>query len=320
MFWLRRRLGCAGLPWLHIRERMKRCLPEGPGGVEELGFSSHELRTFSDTHQLAEIAERFVCRGDTKRLEKIAWWGSALGDIASVGLPGERSKILWEAAAFNLGVSLFDSVVEEEPDSAATLSQALGLAHLEERLERSSASGTPLVCEDRSLGLVVRLFDSALAGAGRRFSSWPGHREFLGDLLGRMYRSELGLSEDRFAAKSLPTVFIGALGHHSDEERAHCFFRVLANFFQLWDDWLDLTEDFGGLAPNSFLGAPQAPVSLRGVGYSLRFLLRAVGGSMFHESAASTLCNALMDSLCAAEQWDSTAHRKTILLYRELLG
>lgn len=320
MYWLRRRLGCAGRPCLRIREQIRKCLPEicqeedGP-----LGFSSSELADFSETHQLAEIAKRFVWRGNSKKLEAIAWWGSVLGDIASVRRPIDRSRVLWEAASFNLGVALFDSILENEPDRFPLLARALNGVRMKARLECPSTTDRPLICDDYSLDLVVRLFDSALAGAGRRFSSWPAQIEYLSELLEVMYRSELGLSEDRFAAKTMPTVFIGALGNYYNGEQAHWFFEALGSFIQLWDDWLDLTEDFRSLAPNAFLGAPRSFISFDTLGYGVRFLARAIGGTLFHEGIALKLSDALKRSLSAAQHWDNQAYRKTLLLCRELL-
>lgn len=320
MYWLRRRLGCAGRSCLRIREHIRECLPEirqeenGP-----LGFSSPELANFSESQQLAEIAKRFSWRGNVKRLEKIAWWGSALGDVASVRWPTDRSQILWEAASFNLGVSLFDSILEKETGKLALLARALDGVQLKVRLERPDITHKPLTCTDSSLKLIVRLFDSALSGAGRRFRCWPAQIKYLSELLETMYRSELGLSQDPFAAKIMPTVFIGALGNHNQEEQAHRFFECLGRFIQLWDDWLDLSEDSCRLAPNAFLGAPRSVVSFDALRYSVRFLARTAGGALFHEGIATTLSDALNKSLSAVRHWDDLAYKKTLLLCRELL-
>lgn len=320
MYWLRKRLGCAGQPCLRIREHIRECLPETRQAEDgPLGFSGPELADFTETHQLAEIATRFSWRGNLKRLETIAWWGSALGDVASVRHPIDRSQVLWEAASFNLGVCLFDSILENESGKFQPLARALDGVHLKARLERPSILDRPLTCEDHSFDLVVRLFDNALVGAGRRFSCWPAQINYLSKLLEVMYRSEMGLAEDRFAAKTMPVAFIGALGNHYKEEQAHWFFTAFGRFIQLWDDWLDLTEDLGSLAPNAFLGAPRSVVSFEALEYSVRFLARAAGGTLFHEAIAITLSDALKISLLAARRWDNQAYRKTLLLCHELL-
>ncbi len=320
MYWLRRRLGCAGRPCLRIRERIRECLPEIRQEEDRpLGFSSSELADFSETHQLAEIAKRFAWRGNIKNLERIAWWGSALGDVASVRRPIDRSRVLWEAASFNLGVSLFDSILENESDKFPPLARALDGVRLRARLVRPSITHRPLTCDDNSLDLIVRLFDTALAGAGRRFNCWPAQIEYLSELLEVMYRSELGLSEDRFAAKTMPVVFIGALGNDYEDEQAHWFFGAFGRFIQLWDDWLDLSEDLRSLAPNAFLGAPRSVISFDALGYSIRFLARTVGGRLFHEGIALTLSDALRISLSAARHWDIQGYRKTLLLCHKLV-
>jgi hypothetical protein len=176
-----------------------------------------------------------------------------------------------------------------------------------------------LSVKEESLDLVVRLFDVSLSGAGRRFAGRPALVRQMSRLLDTMYRSELGLSRDRFAAKNLPVVYIGALGNPHGDERSERFFESFGYFIQLWDDWLDLTEDALALAPNVFLGAPQTAVSLESFRYTMRFLARAAGGPLFHAGLTTTLSAALARSLLDARYWDERAYRQTLTLCHEIL-
>ena len=319
LYWLRRRLGGAGLPCLRIREKIRNCLPAMYKEVCVLGLSPSEIADFSKYYRLAEVAKHFIWRGDCERLEAIAWWGSALGDISSVGQPIYRSQIIWEAASFNLGIALFDSILENDSDKFPLLAQVLHGKRLKARLECSSISDQPLRCDEYSLNLVVRLFDRTLSSAGQRFSDSPSQIAYLSELLDKMYKSELGISDDLFASKTTPLVFIGALGNFHNNKNANSFFEAFGHFFHLWDDWLDLIDDFSSLAPNIFLGTPRSFISTDFFLYSIRFLTRAVGGTLFHDNIAMQLSTALAKSLSATLFWDEKAYRKTLQLCYILL-
>jgi hypothetical protein len=320
MHWLRRRMGGAGRPCLRIRERVGECLPQlREDGNDDLGLSASELSAFSEMNKLEEIGQHFPWRGTAQRLETIAWWGSAVGDIACRRRPFERSQILCEAAGFNLGISLFDSILEHEPSKSPYLIEVLNEAHLKERMRDPLEADTQLICDDPTLDLLVQLFDRALSSIGQRFAASVRQIDYLSELLQEMYRSELGLSNDRFAAKSLPIVFIGTWANPNEDERAFCFFDALGCFMRLWDDWLDITDDVRNLAPNSFIGAPSSLASFDALGYFARFLARAIGGTLFHKGVSNALCDALKKSLSAASCWDHQAYRKTVQLFRVLL-
>lgn len=285
-----------------------------------LGLSDAQLSAFSKIHRLPEIACHFAWRGEAEKLAKIAWWGSALGDIASTPQATDRLNIMWESAAFNLGVALFDSVLEKAADQTSMLlSRVLDPVHLQARMNHPSSSDKQLTCQEPRLSLIVQLFDTVLSSVGGRLNSAPHRLNQLWKMLEAMYRSELGLSRDRFAAKTQPVMFIGGLANDPRDSKAYIFFKLLALFIHFWDDWMDMAEDLRNPAPNAFLTGPKSTAPFLALTNSLHGLFRILGGALYHESIARTLSDAIRDTLQAAKNWDIQAHRKTLALCHELI-
>lgn len=279
-----------------------------------------ELSVFSRSCDLETLAWRIPWRGDAERLRTIAWWGSALGDLASDERRPERSPILAEAAAFNLGVALFDSVVEHGHARCAQLTTALAPGRLRDRLLSPSTEGTRVACHDVSLDLVAGLFDRVLASLGQRLAGRPRHLESLAQQLDDMYRSEIGLTPDPFVAKSGPVIFIGALSEDADPGYARRLFSALGHFCQLWDDSLDIAEDLRSGAPNAFLGVPRRA----GVAGTARFWLnglgRVIAGDRMHERITLRLAAGLRETLNAARECDPGTQRRALALCRTLVN
>jgi hypothetical protein len=297
--WVRRRLGSAGAPRDALLERLLARLPDGADDVR-LGLTGAELESVLPERDAFELAT--TARGDVERLRRIVWWGSALADLPD-GADGARA----EGGRFNLAFALFDSVVDDAPRRVPVLAHALAPDRLRHRL----AGGAPLVPGAPELEPLVQLFDTALAGSGRRLRAQPRRLDELGDLLEAMLRSELGMTEDPFAAKTLPVVFLGALADGSAATAR--LFRALAEFLWLWDDWLDVAADLCRLRPNAFLGRGGSSVCLRGA-------TRLVAGSRAHPSVADRLDRAFVSTLDAALGAGGDTYARTVAFHRELLA
>ena len=291
----------------------------GDGLDGRIGFDDADLSRLSGTFQLASIADAVVGRGDIGRLRAIAWWGSALADLVVDSNSAARDAILTEAAAFNLGVALFDSVVDDSTIPAGPLVDALEPCRMAARLSSPDES-FELRCADSALGLIVRLFDATLASAGRRLRARPDYRERLAKQLECMYASELGLAPDPFVAKIGPVTFIGALATSGDSDAAVRLYAELARFCQEWDDWQDMADDLSRFAPNVFLGAPRRRFGAGAVAFAIRGTWRVGAGPLLHPGVARRLSNSMQNVIDAARACETTTYYKTVSLCRELIG
>ncbi len=219
-----------------------------------------------------------------------------------------------EAANFNLAVALFDSVVDQAPSHRTALANALTPRQMRRRLDAPGDPATAVHTREPVLVPVVGLFDEVLTSAGARYAGDPAGRRYLGDLLDAMYRSELGLSRDPFDAKRLPVVFIGALAGARAKSSRATLFDALADFFWLWDDWLDLTEDLARVAPNAFLGNPRWPPVLGPLAYGARGVLHLGGGSWGRARLTRRVVVAIDAVLAAAGREGGAPYARTLTL------
>ena len=83
------------------------------------------MSAMSNTCDFRALASGFPARGDTESLIRIAWWGSAWGDVVCAPDAPDRDLVLKEAALFNLGIALFDSVIDERPDLHLAVSECI---------------------------------------------------------------------------------------------------------------------------------------------------------------------------------------------------
>ena len=135
-------------------------------------------------------------------------------------------------------------------------------------------------------------------------------------MLEAMYRSELSLSSDLLAAKTLPFAMIGHLALPPGETAPRAFFGKLACFLGLWDDWQDLVADGWALAPNAHL-EPPPPGRLRGLGRGLWLTLM---GTIPRHELSQRLARALEALLESARELPIGARRKTDELLLHMLG
>lgn len=284
---------------------------EGAPG-ERVGLSDECLLDLAVEHQFGSLATSFPGSGAPLELRRLAWWGSALADIGCAA--GARScdeDLMADAARFYLGVALFDDVVDLAPARAAALARPLEPSRLRRKLERPSDPEARLRSDAPDLSLIVALFDKALAGVGRRLAEQPAWRDEVADMLEAMYRSELSLSDDPLAAKTLPFALIGHLALAPGAAAPRAFFAELSSLLGLWDDWQDLLTDGWGLAPNAHLGPPP-PGKLRGLGRGLWLTLTG--------RPSRRIMRALTATLESARPLPPAARRKASVLLLQMLG
>jgi hypothetical protein len=198
---------------------------------------------------LAELSHSVPGRGSAARLADIGGWGAVICDLTAVSGP-DRDQLLAAASKFNIGVSLFDSMVDENSPAMTEVAAALNVGRLRGWLEDPASPNGSFPDAP-----VVQLFENALTSVGRHWMASPEHIRFLGDLLELMYMSELRRSDDPFAAKELPVLFLGAIGT-SDPSQLD-FYRRLGLFLAAWDDWLDQGDDIITRRPNIHFGSPR---------------------------------------------------------------
>ena len=318
--WLRRRLGCAGKSHGHVLAQLRATLSADAVPTIDLGLRHEDIPSIVSYHQTDQLAAGLPTRGDPAQLHQIAWWGSALGDIAAGQRCNDHEAIVAEAALFNLAVALFDTVVEDRRDLVSMLAEAMAPAAMRARLLAPHDERAALVVEHPVLHYLVELFDRVLAGVGARLQTHPLRLQELGALLEMMFRSELGLERDPFAAKTLPIVFIGALGAPTSETRATRLFAALARYLSLWDDWLDMADDMRHSRPNAFLGRGGLAVSVDTGRYWVRSGARVLLGECAHRNVTRQLVTQFRRTLELARACDEATYVRVVALYRAFLA
>lgn len=318
--WLRRRLGCTGKSRGLLLEQLRTTLINEDLPTVQLGLRREDIQNVVPDHQADQLATGLPTRGDRAQLHQIAWWGSALGDIAAAQRCNERDAIVAEAGMFNLAVALFDTVVEDRRDWVSTLAAATAPTAMKARLLAPRDERLALAVEHPVLHYVVALFDRMLAGVGTRLQDHPSRLQELGALLDVMFRSELGLESDPFAAKTLPIVFIGALGEPISETCTTRLFAALAHYLSLWDDWLDMADDMRHLRPNAFLGHCRPRVSFDTARYGVRSGARVLLGEHARDNVNRQLVTAFRKTLDLARACDDPTYLRVVALHQALLA
>jgi hypothetical protein len=262
---------------------------------------------------------RFVpWRGDAGRLGRVAWWGSALGDVATTVRSAHRSDIMREAALFNLAVALFDSIVDEASALSGQLAEALHPRKLERRLHCPADDAAKLSSQNATLRPIVGLFDSVMSSIGTRCQQQNVELHALQRMLERMFYSELGSGDDSYLAKRLPISFIGALVEEPSAGTLHYLFDEMADFFAKWDDWLDMAEDLTRLRGNCFLGMTRS-WGLNRAGYAAQALARVAGGSACHRAVARTLAASMTAAISQSQGVSELCYKRVVALFAELI-
>jgi hypothetical protein len=284
-----------------------------------VGLSDDRLLGLATRHRFGLLASSFPCFGEPIELRRIAWWGSALADIAcAAGARSRHEALLEDAARFYLGVALFDHVVDEAPERAGALAAALHPSRLRLKLQHPAEPCARLACDVRDLELIVDLFDAALEGIGRRLTAEPARRHEIGDMLEAMYSSELSLSSDPMPAKTLPFTLIGQLALGRGEREARTFFARLAQLLALWDDWLDLAADGWSRSANAHLASPAGRGSR--LGGLARGLWLALVAAVPAHAVSRRLTRAFDETLESAGPLPPAARTKATALLLYMLG
>jgi hypothetical protein len=308
--WLERRVGSLGRGRALILDDLRRRFAAGDCGTSAtIGLDERSLLHFSQWHRFDELALQFPTRGETQRLIAIARFGAQLADIAwSVSRRDARDDLLVEGALFNVGVALFDTVVDDQPQRRVAVAASLGPA----LLRRHVVDGFVLPNNrDAGIETLVDLFRFLFDRIYRR--CLPPHRAHLAGLLEEMYRCETGSEADPIRAKVLPTAFIGQLPSPPALGEARLLHQ-LGVFVALVDDWQDLATDIQSGAANSLLDgaspATRAATTVR----------RMFGSQASHNQIRQTLASRLGDILQFAASLGSETESRTRAFLAGLLG
>ena len=315
--WIARRLGAIGSRRLKIIGALRRELSQ-PRDVRHsdlpLGLSAGALRSTADRFAFAELAAAFPSRGDRTRLEQIAWFGSALGDIACAVEGTRDDDVLSDAALFNVAVALFDTVADDQPH---LLSRLVATVHPDAlRPILLGADGRAADAseseDDSTTARLASLFRHVVARAGRRFSGQRAKLSSLDAYVRLMFDSETRAGASRRYAKTLPVTFIGALATRAVFPSP--LFTALGEFLALYDDWQDLGDDIVRGRANSFVQL------VDGVDAPSAYLLSAAAALIAPSRIEARLVEAERRVLDAANRPGTNAQEKTSRLLSWLFG
>lgn len=314
--WITRRAGAIG-PRRHeiIGALRREFFGKSIASVEDnsLGLSAERLDAMAATFDLGRLAAMFPSRGDSQRLRQIAWFGSALGDIACAERCERDEDVLLDAAIFHLAVALFDTAVDDQPSLLPALTASLNPTALRSvLLSDRTEKAAPL--EERSgIEGLQSLFVHVVRRAHGRFLGMHVKLASLDAFVQLMFDSETGDRVSRAPAKTMPITFICALA--SAAVFPSRLFSVLSAFLALYDDWQDLGHDVVHGRANAFVQL------VDGVGWnSLSYWPRAALGLCWPRRIAERLAHTAREVLSAAEASGPMARTKTLTLVDWLLA
>jgi hypothetical protein len=304
--WVEQRVGSRG----KARANILRCLLENVALASEcdLGLPLRVLCSISREFEFDTLSRLVPSRGNRDRLLEIAWFGSAVADVAASSEDPFGEQVLRDGALFNVAISLVDSVLDDASDPRSrALTHFLAPMHLRRRL-----IGEPIASSD-DVRPIVRLFDDALGSIGQRWRHRVAVIDDADFLLSRMYKSEMVPTASRLDAKRLPFAFVGLVSDGTQRLEVLEVSERLGAFVALLDDWQDLGDD---------LIAGRANVFLDDRDLSLATLRPRIAGSARRRSlaeVATRLRTALDDTLVAADRAGSRVALKTRSFLGQLL-
>lgn len=187
----------------------------------------------------------FSNRGEADRVRRIVSYGAMLGVVAAGAESPLRGDVIFEAAMFNLGVALFDTVVDDHAACIPTLTAAVRPGQIGHALRTGERIAR---VEHPWANAIIEAFETMALNVQRRGAACVDE---LGQLIVEMHAIEMSKG-NRLHAKLLPTRFIGLLGGASGATAR--LFESLAEFVALWDDWQDLADDIIAGRANLFVG------------------------------------------------------------------
>jgi len=227
-----------------------------------LGLDEEELLSLVSELELKSYEGSFRRRGGLEGMITTMWWGSAINDI--LNSPDCRSeKTLIISGLFNLGVALFDSIIDDFPKREKRHLSAMVQVMLD-NADQSADSSIPNQNTTRELFLIQKLITKILCHLKRNYSR--AHGKFLMNLISIMFKSEIGIQNTPHIAKQFPIVFLGALNNnYYNNIKYRQLYRELGLLINYWDDWKDITSDFLRLSPNIFLNEnnPRLHITLK---------------------------------------------------------
>lgn len=317
-YWLRKRFGCSGKSRDVMFENFKKILNAEPQMQQcYLGLSDTLLCQLAKQFQFARIQHLCPSRGSEEILKRIAWYGSALSDINTEEGLEHSNRVLTEGALFNVAVALFDTIIDDMPAKKQRLMQSINLPCIEKRLHYPQNETFALKNEeDELIDLIAKLFDAVFRSIGTRLLGDKDKIDRLFSVIAAMYNSEIGKSHDPFKAKYLPIQFIGQL---NGKYQSHEFYKQLANFIFLYDDWIDMPEDYLNFKPNFFLlKGYHYPIAKQVIHFlsGLKILLFPF---YYHKKIRQTVLDSLMAVIAQSRKINFSAHQRCLYLCRQLL-
>ncbi|HET9057267.1 MAG TPA: hypothetical protein VFN30_10535 [Chitinophagaceae bacterium] len=325
MQWLRKRLGCSGKGRLEVIECLKTQLTSLTQNDLKLsiGLNDEDLEQLATRYDFSFIAKHIPHRGDSDNLKLIAWFGSAITDLACWDLNENKEDILVEGALFNLGISLFDSVIDEIPNKKLELLHAINVSGIEKRIIKPNDEESRLASNDNVINHIAIIFDGVFSSLGKRMPYSP-NEPFISELIRLirlMYNSEVRVDENPFNAKSLPIIFLGKLGiTNSFRPETEVFYNKLGQFIQIYDDWMDMADDFLKGKPNYFFNNRIFyPSFLKYVVYYFNFFKRIISGSIYHSQTAAIVGYFFREVMHASAATNNVLYKKNIVLCQKII-
>lgn len=278
-----------------------------------LGLSAERLDAMATTFDFARLAARFPSRGDVQRFRQIAWFGSALGDIACAEHCDRDEDVLLDAAIFNLAVALFDTAVDDQPSLLPALASAVHPTALRSELFGDRTEKAAPLDEHRSIEGLELMFLHVLRRARGRFLGKHVKLASLDAFVRLMFDSETGDRASRARAKTLPITFICSLA--SPAVFPSRLFAALSAFLALYDDWQDLGHDVVDGRANAFVQLVDAE-GWNALTYWPRTALRLCRPRRIAEHLAHTA----REVLSAADASGPMAQTRTLTLIDWLLA
>jgi hypothetical protein len=314
--WIARRVGAIG-PRRHdiIGALRREFLGRSTASVADnsLGLSAEELGAMATAFDFAGLAATFPSRGDVQRLRQIAWFGSALGDVACAERCERDEDVLLDAAIFNLAVALFDTAVDDQPSLLPALTNTLNPTVLRSVLVGDPTEKATPLGDQRGIEGLQSLFVHVLRRARGRFLGMHVKLASLDAFVRLMFDSETGDRASRARAKTLPITFINALA--TPTVFPSRLSASLSTFLALYDDWQDLGHDVVDRRANAFVQL------VDGEGWDAwSYWPRAALGLCWPRRIAVRLADTARQLLSAAEASGPLAQSKTLTLIDWLLG
>jgi len=220
---------------------------------EAVGFSADQLSDLDRRFNFGTLQAHFPERGSRSLLRRIAWFGSALADVACPTVGESRHETMEMGALFNLAVALFDSVVDGRPRLKRSLFRALEVPKMVARLRGPNDEATRIRSAEHPLAPLCMLFDAVLRSLGQRYAGSNSRLSDIERQLERMHSSETLPGRKRIEAKCLPVTFVCQASDTHAPMSVRKLYIELGRLLALLDDWRDIADDVRAGRANQFI-------------------------------------------------------------------